>query len=53
MFLGIEVLPILQVIGDSLDAIESRPSLADVDWDALKIARIRRAESLHRGARHC
>jgi uncharacterized protein len=42
VFLGIEVLPILQVIGDSLDAIEARPSLSDVDWDALKIARIRR-----------
>ncbi len=38
------MLPILQVIGDSLDAIEAQPSLADVDWDALKIARIRQPE---------
>ena len=42
VFLGIKVLPILQVVGDSLEVIESRPSLAEVDWDALKIAQIRR-----------
>jgi predicted metal-dependent hydrolase len=42
VFLGIEVLPILQVIDDSLDAIETQPSLPEVDWNALKIVRIRR-----------
>ena len=41
-FLGIDVSPILQVIDDSLAAIEARPSLAEVDWATVKIARIQR-----------
>ena len=41
-FLGIDVPPILQVIDDSLAAIEARSSLTDVDWAALKVARIQR-----------
>ena len=41
-FLGIDVSPILEVIDDSLAAIESRPSFADVDWEALQVARIQR-----------
>lgn len=41
-FLGIEVSPILEVIDESLAAIESRPSFADVDWEALQVARIQR-----------
>jgi predicted metal-dependent hydrolase len=41
-FLGIDVSPILEVIDDSLAAIESRPSLADVDWETLRVARIQR-----------
>ena len=41
-FLGIDVPPILEVIDDSLAAIESRPSLADVDWETLQIATIQR-----------
>ena len=41
-FLGIDVPPILQIIDDSLAAIEARPSLDEVDWAALKIARIQR-----------
>ena len=41
-FLGIEVSPILGVIDDSLAAIESRPSLVEVDWTALEVARIQR-----------
>ena len=41
-FLRIDVLPILQVIDDSLAAIESRSSLVEVGWAALKVARIRR-----------
>jgi len=41
-FLGIDVPPILQVIDDSLAAIESRSSLVEVDWASLKVARIRR-----------
>ena len=31
-FLGIDIPPILEVIDASLAAIESQPSLADVDW---------------------
>ena len=41
-FLGIDVPPILEVIDDSLAAIESQPSLADVDWETLRIATIQR-----------
>ena len=41
-FLGIVVPPILQVIDDSLAAIEGRPSLGEVEWATLKIARIDR-----------
>ncbi|MSO22513.1 MAG: DUF309 domain-containing protein [Acidobacteria bacterium] len=41
-FLGIDVLPILQIIDDSLATIEARPNLAEVDWAALKIACIQR-----------
>jgi hypothetical protein len=41
-FLGLDVPPILEVIHASLAAIESRPSLADVDWASLKVARIQR-----------
>lgn len=41
-FLGIDVPSILQIIDDSLAAIEARSSLAEVDWAALKIARIQR-----------
>ena len=41
-FLGIEVPPILQVIDDSLAAIESRSSMVDLDWAALKVATIQR-----------
>jgi uncharacterized protein len=50
-FLGIAVPPILQVIDDSLAAIESRSSLAEVDWAGLKIARISAAESPVRAQR--
>ena len=41
-FLGIDVSPILEVIDDSLAAIEARPSFVDVDWEMLQIARIQR-----------
>lgn len=41
-YLGIDVPLILQIIDDSLAAIEARPSLGEVDWAALKIARIQR-----------
>jgi predicted metal-dependent hydrolase len=41
-FLGIDVPPILQVIDESLAAIESRSSLEEIDWAALKVARIQR-----------
>jgi predicted metal-dependent hydrolase len=41
-FLGIDVSPMLAVIDDSLAAIESRPSFADVDWERLQIVKIRR-----------
>ena len=41
-FLGIDVPPILEVIDASVAAIESRPSLADVDWETLQVARIQR-----------
>jgi uncharacterized protein len=41
-FLGLDVLPILEAINASLADIESRPSVADVDWEMLPIARIRR-----------
>jgi predicted metal-dependent hydrolase len=41
-FLGIAVPPILQVIDDSLAAIELRSSLAEVDWVGLKVAKIQR-----------
>jgi uncharacterized protein len=41
-FLGIDVSPILEVIDDSLAAIESRPGFGDVDWEALQIAKIQR-----------
>ena len=41
-FLGIDVSPILRVIEDSLAAIESRSSLAEVDWAELKVAKIQR-----------
>jgi len=41
-FLGINVPPVLQVIDDSLAAIESRSSLVEVDWAALEVARIQR-----------
>jgi len=39
-FLGIDVPAILQVINESLAAIESRSSLEEVDWAALKVPRI-------------
>ena len=41
-FLGIDILPILQIIDDSLAAMEARPGLAEVDWATLKIAPIQR-----------
>jgi uncharacterized protein len=41
-FLGIDVPRILQVIDNSLSAIESQSTLGEVDWAALKIARIER-----------
>jgi len=41
-FLGLDVLPILEAIEASLADIESRPSVADVDWATLKVARIQR-----------
>jgi len=41
-FLGIDVSPILEVIDDSLAAIESRPGFVDVDWEMLQIAKIQR-----------
>jgi predicted metal-dependent hydrolase len=41
-FLGIDVSPILEVIDDSLAAIEARPSLVEVDWAALEVVRIQR-----------
>jgi len=41
-FLGVDVPPILQVIDNSLSAIESQPSLVEVDWAAVKVARIQR-----------
>jgi len=44
-FLEVNVPPILQVIDDSLAAIEERASLAEVDWATVKIARIQRLSS--------
>ena len=41
-FLRIDIPPILQVIDDSLSAIESQSSLVEVDWAALRVARIQR-----------
>jgi len=41
-FLGIAVPPILEVIDASLAAIESRASLAEVEWYTLKVATIQR-----------
>ena len=41
-FLGIDVLPILEVIDNSLAAIEARSSLVEVEWAALGVARIQR-----------
>jgi predicted metal-dependent hydrolase len=41
-FLGIDIPPILQAIDNSLSAIESQSSLFEVDWAALKVARIQR-----------
>ena len=41
-FLGIDVSPILQVIDDSLAAIESRPTFVDVGWEMLQMASIQR-----------
>jgi uncharacterized protein len=41
-FLGIDVPPILQVVDNSLSAIESQSSLVEVEWAALKVARIQR-----------
>jgi uncharacterized protein len=43
-YLGIDVAPILQVIDDSLAAIEARPSLAEVNWARLQIATIQRRQ---------
>ena len=40
--LGIDVSPILEVIDNSLAAIEARPSLVEVDWAALEVVRIQR-----------
>ena len=41
-FLGVQVRPILQAIDDSLAVIESRSSMVDLDWAALKVATIKR-----------
>lgn len=42
-FLGIDVPPILHLIDNSLATIEGQPSLAEVDWPAVKIAKIERS----------
>lgn len=42
-FLGIDLPPILHLIDSSLAAIDAQPSLAEVDWAAVKIAKIERS----------
>jgi len=43
-FLGIDVAPILRTIDASMAAIQARENLADVDWQAVKVARIERCQ---------
>jgi predicted metal-dependent hydrolase len=43
-FLGIDVAAILGTINGSMAAIHGRDSLADVDWQAIKVARIERCQ---------